>query len=643
MNRWLIALAIAFITALITITGAISQGRIIEMGITSSEMAQFFQQHAGANDIARVDHPNDIGLISNITVGRKMVIFKSASQIEQFLASNAGSLDIIGYNLEPGQQHDPAELADPVGAAKRVRAIAAQYGKQVAIGLTHDLTIRYGAQMASYADIWVLQIQRAQNDPQMAGEFVNQMVPALKRANPAIQVFVQIRTDSSPQALVQLVNDLGDVNVSILTQRQDVSDAIAVAAAFFGGSSDGIQQQVSTTSKSTGDYGYRLRGKNRWLLPVATTILGSDEEKHLGRGSVNAWDLVAPEKSLIYAMAPGTVSYAGCNNAGGYGCWVLIDHADGFSSEYGHMIQGSIRVQQGQQVDQNTILGQVGWTGKTSFGPHTHFEIRKGGQFLRIDQFFDISQMKQCNLCSVKGVPVAANGIAQNQSQQPAQQSTNRLMALLQVIAETPQQQLATWFFAACLLIGMALWLGGLWVRVAVVGLGSGLTGALIVAILLVPITPVQATSQQTSMAGGDTWETIYPIIQSNEGWGCTNDGAYTMGGVTQGTFNRWRNKHGLGNADVCKNLTREQAKQIYYELFFVPSGAINMDPQMALTVVDHYINTGTVKHLLDQCGTDVACFNQARIADYQSKGNCYLYCQAWINRVNKIRKYTGG
>jgi hypothetical protein len=58
---------------------------------------------------------------------------------------------------------------------------------------------------------------------------------------------------------------------------------------------------------------------------------------------------------------------------------------------------------------------------------------------------------------------------------------------------------------------------------------------------------------------------------------------------------------------------------------------------------VDHYINTGKVRHLLAQCGQDVACFNRARIADYQTKGNCSLYCRAWINRVNKIRKYTGG
>lgn len=215
-----------------------------EMGITSPEMAAWFQQHAGPADIARVDHPNDIGLISGLTVGRKMAIFKSASQIAQFLSANAGAIDIIGYNLEPGQQHDPAELADPVAAARHVRAIADQYGKAVAIGLTHDLTLQYGAAMAPYADIWVLQIQRAQNDPAMAGEFVSQMLPALQRANPAIQVYVQIRTDSQPAALAQLVSGLGPVGVSILTQRQDVQDAVNVASVFFGVGHQDAQQSA---------------------------------------------------------------------------------------------------------------------------------------------------------------------------------------------------------------------------------------------------------------------------------------------------------------------------------------------------------------------------------------------------------------
>ena len=151
-----LAFIIAIVAAVLAMAGAGGQGRIVEMGITSAEMASYFQAHAGSQDIARVDHPNDIGMIAGLTVGRKMAIFKTASQISQFLASNAGSIDIVGYKLEPGQANDPNELANPVAAAKTVKALAQQYGKLVAIGLTHDLTIQYGAAMAPFADIWVL-------------------------------------------------------------------------------------------------------------------------------------------------------------------------------------------------------------------------------------------------------------------------------------------------------------------------------------------------------------------------------------------------------------------------------------------------------------------------------------------------------
>lgn len=638
MNRLLL---LVVLVAMLPAVAFAQNRRMVEMGITSPEMAQYFQQHASAQDIARVDNPNDINLISGITVGRKMIIFKSAAQIQQSLASDATSFDIVGYNLEPGQQHDPAELANPVAAAKAVKAIAEQYGKAVAVGVTHDLTLQYGAAMAPYADIWVLQIQRAQNDPAMAGEFVNQMVPALQRANPAIQVFVQIRTDSQPAALAKLVNGLSNVHVSILTQRSDVQDAINVASTFFG-----VNAQVPTVgSQPVGDYGQRLQGANGWLLPVATKILGSDEEKHLGRGSVNAWDLVAPKGSAIYAMAPGVVEYAGCNNAGGYGCWVLIKHADGYSSEYGHMIEGSIRVKQGQQVDATILLGQVGWTGKTSFGPHTHFEIRKGGKFLRIDGFFNINAMRQCNLCSVTGGPVTAQGVTNGQQQQITQAvvTTSKGQQLLQALAALPAEQFAMLVSILVGLLMMLWWLFGLYVRVAIVALMTTVVVAGCMMALFMP-TQVQATSavQPSATVGGD-WEKAYQITQGSEGWKCTNDGAYTMGGVTQGTYTRWLAKHGQSNADVCQALTREQAKQIFYELFWLPIGADKMPFALAVTAVDHYYNTGSVSRLLAQCGTDVRCFNNARITDYKTKGNCAAYCTAWINRVNHIRSLTEG
>ncbi len=84
--------------------------------------------------------------------------------------------------------------------------------------------------------------------------------------------------------------------------------------------------------------GRLLANNGRWLTPVANPVLSSDEDDHLHRGSVDAWDLSAPLGSAVYPMSAGTVLYAGCNNAGGYGCWAFIQHDDGYNSIYGHMI-----------------------------------------------------------------------------------------------------------------------------------------------------------------------------------------------------------------------------------------------------------------------------------------------------------------
>lgn len=631
--------------------------RIVEMGITAPEMAQYFQQHASAQDIARVDHPNDVGLISNITVGRKMVIFKSASQIQQFLSTNAGALDIVGYNLEPGQTHDASELANPVAAAKAVRAIADKYGKLVAIGLTKSLTNQYAVAMAPYAHLWILQVQKAQNNPQEVAAWVLPMAKALRQANPSLQVFVQIRTDSDPKALRQLVDGLG-THVSILTQRSDVQDAVNVASQFFGG------QQSTTGNRQPRLYGDRLPSKDgQWLLPTPTLHLGSTDDDHVRRGSINSWDLVAPKGTPVYAARAGAVEAAGCNLyetrqwpiMQGYGCAVSIKHGNGIVSQYGHCDTGSIVVKVGQQVDEWTLLCQVGMTGQTSFGPHTHFTILRNGSPIRIDGVFDIKRMlkyQRLGNAVSNEVPTQIGVVGGNVvtgQPQPQPQVTvlqTRYDQILRILAQYPPQVVSLAVMAILTLLALVYWLGGRTERVVIVALVSGMAGALVIVWLFMPLGVVaQSTNagQQAEPTGSAAWEWAYPIIQSMEGWKCTKDPVRTMGGVTQSTYTRWLAKHGHGNADVCASLTKEQAKQLYYELFWVPAGGNELPARLALTVVDHYINTGAVKHLLAQCGTDVACFNRARIADYRTKGNCAQYCVAWTNRVNRIRKYSGG
>lgn len=648
--KQLLTLAAALI-AIFTAMRVSAQGRINEMGITSAEMASYFQQHASAQDIARVDHPNDIGLISGITVGKKMVIFKSVAQISQFLASNAGALDIVGYNLEPGQTHDPAELANPVAAAQAVKAVAQRYGKQVAIGLTHDLTLRYGPAMAPYADLWVLQIQRAQNDPQMAAGFVNQMVPALTKANPAIKIFVQIRTDSQPAALASLVNGFSGVHVSILTQRQDVQDAINVASQFFGqGGSQQAPANFKPVAMANGSqYGIRVPAKlSGWFAPVASNLIGSNERDHLERGSINAWDWSASIGSPVFAIGSGSIRYAGCNDAGHYGCWVSISHGNGLQSDYAHCLEGSIKVQNGQQVDASTQLCNIGRTGWTDW-PHVHLAIKLNGKPQPITNYFDTSLVAYCHFTQCKATndpnaPIAGAGmqVTGQATSQQATVTTSKGQQLLQALAQLPVEQFGLLVSVLVFLFLFAFWLSGLYVRVALVSLTSAGLAAGCIAILFMPM-QIQATqTSQPAAIGGESWDIAYKFMRRWEGSKCTHDPVRTYKGVTDSAYNAWRQSKGLTSGDVCRDMTDEQMKQIYYERYWLASGADKLSEKTAIAIFDHAVNAGVgaAKGLLAQCGDNAACVIQARYADYRTKSKFNVYGKAWFNRVNDLVKF---
>lgn len=81
----------------------------------------------------------------------------------------------------------------------------------------------------------------------------------------------------------------------------------------------------------------------------------------------------------IRAIANGRVIFAGegvdGSGYGGLGNVVAIDHGNRIYSLYAHMVDGSLRVRTGDIVQQGTILGTMGSTGRST-GVHLHFEIR---------------------------------------------------------------------------------------------------------------------------------------------------------------------------------------------------------------------------------------------------------------------------
>lgn len=64
----------------------------------------------------------------------------------------------------------------------------------------------------------------------------------------------------------------------------------------------------------------------------------------------------------------------GSEKGGGWGNYVLVQHPNGYFSRYAHL-QNGIMVKKGQSVNENTQLGIIGNTGRST-GRHLHFEVQ---------------------------------------------------------------------------------------------------------------------------------------------------------------------------------------------------------------------------------------------------------------------------
>jgi murein DD-endopeptidase MepM/ murein hydrolase activator NlpD len=83
-------------------------------------------------------------------------------------------------------------------------------------------------------------------------------------------------------------------------------------------------------------------------------------------------DLVEPFGSPIFAADDGVVALVGSSSSG-YGNYVVIAHAGGLDTLYGHLSTALVKV--GQVVTQGTPVGLEGSSGNST-GPHVHFELR---------------------------------------------------------------------------------------------------------------------------------------------------------------------------------------------------------------------------------------------------------------------------
>ena len=97
---------------------------------------------------------------------------------------------------------------------------------------------------------------------------------------------------------------------------------------------------------------------------------------------------------FLRAAKPGDVKGRECGNG------VVIEHGDGWETQYCHLMKGSIPVSKGQAVGKGEKLGFVGYSGMADFA-HLHFVVRHNGQV--IDPF---APEAGPGACAAAGKPV---------------------------------------------------------------------------------------------------------------------------------------------------------------------------------------------------------------------------------------------
>ncbi len=79
---------------------------------------------------------------------------------------------------------------------------------------------------------------------------------------------------------------------------------------------------------------------------------------------------------------------------------VVIDHGEGWRTQYCHLQKGSLKVQQGQKVKRGDALGLVGFSGMAQF-PHVHLTVLKDDK--KVDPFTGQESPEACGLEDQKG------------------------------------------------------------------------------------------------------------------------------------------------------------------------------------------------------------------------------------------------
>ena len=133
-----------------------------------------------------------------------------------------------------------------------------------------------------------------------------------------------------------------------------------------------VKKQLEEAAKKYSNQIANLGGDGTFQRPVKSG--GITATMYYSSGTYHgALDYGVPVGTTVYAAGDGVVLARGWR-VGGLGNCVVIQHANGLRTYYGHG-NGTFYVNEGQVVQKGQAIMQSGNTGNSS-GPHLHFEVR---------------------------------------------------------------------------------------------------------------------------------------------------------------------------------------------------------------------------------------------------------------------------
>ena len=167
------------------------------------------------------------------------------------------------------------------------------------------------------------------------------------------------------------------------TRTQSSRSSTRVAESSGGSKSTKPQKTVELASSGVPRFRHPMGGRGRVSSTFGYRRRPRTRGGHYGSRYHQGIDVAAPHGTRVCAAAPGKVIAR--KYSWDRGRYLIIKHSGGYETRYYHLQDRFVR--EGQYVKAGQLVGREGSTGRTSTGPHLHFEIRKNGRAYNPAQF----------------------------------------------------------------------------------------------------------------------------------------------------------------------------------------------------------------------------------------------------------------